>query len=661
MRLGRRPLTLVAMIAFTACGTQTDVHSSRADPIGTSASPTNPTDTTTPTETTGPTGTTAPNDTSAPSNDTLNWAPCHDPNAVDPTLECATLKVPLDYDHPSGDTIDMALIRYPASGDRTGAVLINPGGPGASGFDPVGFSGSAIAQGLGITSLDLIGFDPRGVDRSGGLHCVSDQFEDQHLYIDDTPNTPDQQALKDEAETGFVSGCKQKYGDTLRFYSTANTARDMDAIRAALGDDQISVLGLSYGTYLGATYATMFPDRVRAMVLDSVFEPNGDTAQQSFETQLVGFEGAFKNWAAWCQSDTTCEFNAADVGARWDALKQKLDNNPITASDGRVANNATMETATQAALYTKADWPELGQALNKAENGDPAGIFAIADAYDGRDNSGKFTTLFQSFRVISCASGIASPTPEDPEALAATLRAEAPRFGKDLTAADVTSEADRCKKLVGDVKPDKISYTGKGPIVLVGGDNDPATPIRWAKKMVGELGPNARLVTFTGEGHGQLLVSTCITDIEGSLLEDLKLPDANTVCDPNPVVPKPDWWDALPVPSGISGVVTLPAVAAVLGAEPTQVFSELRTSSLSAKDAVAAYTKALSDAGLDEFDAPALLPSKDSAQGVYSDGQNRTMAVIAIGPKGFDDEALQSAKVDVSPNTTVVWLIAVAT
>lgn len=661
MRLGRRPLTLVAMIAFTACGTQTDVHSSRADPIGTSASPTNPTDTTTPTDTTGPTDTTAPSETSAPSKDTLNWAPCHDPNAVDPTLECATLKVPLDYDNPSGDTINMALIKYPASGQRTGAVLINPGGPGASGFDPVGFSGSAIAQGLGITSLDLIGFDPRGVDRSGGLHCVSDQFEDQHLYIDDTPNNPDQQALKDEAETGFVSGCKQNYGDTLRFYSTANTARDMDAIRAGLGDDQISVLGLSYGTYLGATYATMFPDRVRAMVLDSVFEPNGDTAQQSFETQLVGFEGAFKNWAAWCQSDTTCEFNAADVGARWDALKQKLDDNPITASDGRVANNATMETATQAALYTKADWPELGQALNKAENGDPAGIFAIADAYDGRDNSGKFTTLFQSFRVISCASGIGSPTPEDPEALAATLRAEAPRFAKDLTAADVTSDADSCKKLVGDVKPDKISYTGKGPIVLVGGDNDPATPIRWAKKMVGELGPNARLVTFTGEGHGQLLVSTCVTDIEGSLLEDLKLPDANTVCDPNPVVPKPDWWDSLPVPSGISDVVSLPAVAAVLGAEPTQVFSELRTSSLSAKDAVAAYTKALSGAGLDEFDAPALLPSNDSAQGVYSDGQNRTMAVIAIGPKGFDDEALQSAKVDVSPNTTVVWLIAVAT
>ena len=175
----------------------------------------------------------------------------------------------------------MALVRLPASGDRQGAVLFNPGGPGGSGFDPIAFSGSSIASALGLDNYDLIGFDPRGVDRSGGIRCVTDAFEDAHLYVDETPDTPEEQALKDEADTGFVDGCKQKYGDTLRFYSTANTARDMDAIREALGDDQISFLGISYGTYLGATYATMFPDHVRAMVLDSAFEPNGDTVEQS--------------------------------------------------------------------------------------------------------------------------------------------------------------------------------------------------------------------------------------------------------------------------------------------------------------------------------------------------------------------------------------------
>ena len=211
--------------------------------------------------------------------------------------------------------------------------------------------------------------------------------------------------------------------------------------------------------------------------------------------------------------------------------------------------------------------------------------------------------MFQSFPVIQCASGIEPPPPDDPEALAATLRAAAPRFAKDITADDLTTEADDCAKLVGDAKPVALSYTGDGPIVVVGGTNDPATPIRWAQKMVGELGPNARLVTFTGEGHGQLLVSTCVTDIEGSLLADLKLPGPDTVCDPDPVVEKPDWWDALPVPDGISDVASLPALAAALGATPTQVFSEMRTTSLSAEDAVAAYTDVLSSAGFEQFDA----------------------------------------------------------
>ena len=155
----------------------------------------------------------APNDSAAPdtttstsSNDTLKWAPCTDPNAQDKSLECATLKVPLDYDKPTGDSIDMALIKFPATGDRKGAVLFNPGGPGGSGFDPIAFSGNAIASGLGIDSFDLIGFDPRGVDRSGGIHCVSDQFQDQHIYADDTPDTPEEQALKDEALTTENAG-----------------------------------------------------------------------------------------------------------------------------------------------------------------------------------------------------------------------------------------------------------------------------------------------------------------------------------------------------------------------------------------------------------------------------------------------------------------------
>ena len=641
MRPNRLTPTLVALVVLAACGSTPTVHTDRADPIGSvGATPTGPSNT-------------------APGvQGNIDWGPCHDPSAEDPSLECATLTVPLDYDNPRGDTIDMALVRIPASSDRQGAVLFNPGGPGVSGFDFVAMGGQSLAAALGLDSFDLIGFDPRGVDRSGGIRCVSDEFADKHLYVDDTPDTPEEKALAEEAKTGFIDGCVAKYGDTLRFYSTENTARDMDAIRSALGDEQISFLGGSYGTYLGAVYATMFSDRVRAMVLDSAFEPNGDTVEQQFKTQLVGFENAFNNWISWCQQDSTCQFTAADVGARWDALKQRLDDTPIAGPDGRLANNAVLETATNEALYSRSDWPVLARALAQADDGDATGIFALADSYNRRADDGTYATLFQSFPVISCASGLQSAVSDDPEALVATLHAAAPRFGKDITVDDVTEPAQQCSKLVGKADLAALSYAGDGPIVVVGGANDPATPIRWAQKMITELGPNARLVTFTGEGHGQILASSCVTKIEAALLADLKLPKPDTVCEPNPVVAKPDWWDTLPVPDGVSDVAQLPALASALGAEPTQVFSEMRTTSLSPDEAIAAYTQALRSKGFQILDAPQSLPIADTRQGAYVASQTQALLVEAMGPKAFDDEILKGAKGEVPPNTTVVLLIA---
>lgn len=650
MRSARRPVVwALALTALAACASAPGVHSSRAEPGGGSAP-----------GTTSPNGGTAPGTTSPSVPGTLDWSHCTDPKVEDAILECATLTVPLDYDQPNGDTIDLALIRVPASSDRQGAVLFNPGGPGGSGFDPIAVAGTSISSALGLDSFDLIGFDPRGVDRSAGIRCVSDQFEDQHIYVDVTPDTPEEQTLKDEATSGFISGCKQKYSDTLRFFSTANTARDIDAIRAAVNDDQVSFLGISYGTYLGAVYATMFPDRVRAMVLDSVLEPNGDTVEQQFKTQLVGFEDAFNNWVQWCQTTPSCQFTAADVGARWDTLKQHLDDSPLTAADGRIGNNTVMLVATQAALYSRSDWPVLGEALAKAANGDAAGIFALADSYNGRDENGKYDTLMQSFPVITCASGIETQRPDDPAALLATLQAAAPRMAKDLTTADLTVDNDRCKAITGLVDPVQVKYSGDGPIVLIGGTNDPATPIRWAQKMVGELGPNAQLVTYTGEGHGQLLASKCVTDIEGALLANLKLPDANTVCNPDPVIPKPDWWDALPVPDRISEVKDLPALAAAIGAEPTQVYGEFRETSLSADDAVTAYEHALEGTDWQPFQSPGAIPVKGSAERLFFDSGGDALAVVAFPPQSFDDE-LKDARAEIPPDTTVVWLFEVPT
>jgi len=591
----------------------------------------------------------------------LDWGTCTDPKADDPSLECATLTVPLDYDDPSGDTIDIALVRVPASGDREGAVLLNPGGPGGSGFEFGANNGGVIQSELGLDNFDIVGFDPRGVDRSNGIRCVDDAFQDKHLYLDDTPDTPEEQQLLDEGDTGFNDACTKKYGDTLKFYSTENTARDMDMIREAMGDDQISYLGISYGTYLGAVYATLFPDHLRAAVLDSAYEPNGDTVEEQYLTQLVGFEGAFNEWAKWCQDTDTCAFHAADVGARWDALLQQLDDHPVTAADGREGNQAVMGVATTAALYSESEWPVLADALAKAEAGDVTGTFALADGYEQRNPDGTFSTLFQSFNVIRCASGIRTQPPTDAQALLDKIHQQAPRFGGDVTLEDLTGtnedgDVDGCNQLTGPATPVTLDYSGEGPIVVIGGTNDPATPIRWAEEMTKELGANTKMVTFTGEGHGQLLASKCVTEVEGTLLADLQLPDDGTVCDPDPAIEQPAWWGNLAFPADFSDVVALPAVNGALGLTDTQGFAETRTTALGEQAALDELDKTLTDAGFQSVGNPDLQIDGVVAT-TYLSPTGDPLVVIAMGPTAFDTDELSSAKGSVPAGQTVVLYV----
>ena len=300
----------------------------------------------------------------------LAWGPCEED--IGDAFECATLAVPLDYDDPAGPTIDLALIRYPAEpAIREGAILLNPGGPGGSGFEFAAAAAEALDFEMGLGGrFDIIGFDPRGVDRSGGIDCIDDAAIEALLYADDTPDDAVEAAASVAQQKAFGHACQQIYGDTLRHYSTENTARDMDMIRAALGDEQLSYLGVSYGTYLGGVYATLFPERVRAMVLDSAYEPTGDSEYDQWVTQLVGFEQAFANWAAWCEEGTECAFTDTDVGARWDRLIATLEATPAKSDSGRPVNHVAMETATISAMYSELAWPSLGAALAEAEAGD---------------------------------------------------------------------------------------------------------------------------------------------------------------------------------------------------------------------------------------------------------------------------------------------------
>ena len=670
MRLRQTLLVASVLVGVAACTSSKPLVAAKSaattTTLGTAAVSTATVSTVTVSTATAPNDTTVPSADSSPpavtepaSTSTLTWGPCDDPSASDPSLECATLPVPRDYAATDGDSIDLALIRVPAanSATRKGAILTNPGGPGGSGFDFAANAAGAIAQQMALSDFDIIGFDPRGVDRSGGIRCQTDADADKFSYLDDTPDTPAEQALLDASETAFANACKAKFGDTLAVYSTANTARDMDSIRVALGDEKISYIGISYGTYLGAVYATMFPDRVRAMVLDSAYAPGGDTVEEQYKTQLVGFENAFNDWIAWCTGNAECPFSAdgKEPGAKWDALRTQLDGNPIVMTDGRFANQSVLNTATKSALYSKGEWPVLAAALDKASRGDGSGLFRLADNYSGRHPDGTYDTIFQSNPIISCASGIEDALPPDPEALAATLRNAAPRFGKDIVAADF-SRGSRCSDLMAAQPLDKISYSGDAPIVVIGGENDPATPIRWAQEMAQSMGPSARLVRYTGEGHGQILVSKCVTDVEAAVLASLTPPGKGTVCDPDPEIAKPDWWDTLPVPKGVDDILNSPEIAGQLGLTPTQAFSEIRTTSLSINEAKKAYSSAIEGAGFSSVGEQEPIPGVP--QLVFSNGSPQFFSILFIGPDALKDPQLKGLAALVPAGKSLVILLA---
>jgi len=661
----RRPhlivsLVLAGSLALAACSADSSVRTTSARMAGTGATDDTGPDPTPPDDTaTGTTDATAP-DTTTGSTDsgtvgTIIWGACTDEAISDPTLECGTLTVPLDPQNPGDETIDIALVRVPASDadTRIGAVLFNPGGPGGSGFDYVAQSGTTMVLEMGLDDFDVIGFDPRGVDRSNGIRCLTDAEIDATIYLDPTPDTPEEEAAIDATEGQFETACLEKYGDTLVHYSTVNTAYDMDAIRAALGDEQLSYIGISYGTYLGSMYATLFPDRVRALVLDAAFEPTGDSVEEQYTTQLIGFEEAFDNWATWCETTDSCAFRSADVGVAWDAARIQIDATPAPADDGRLANEAVFDTATLSALYSESQWPLLAQAVQEASEGDGGKLFVLADSYVGRESDGSYSTIGQSNTIITCASGIGYDVPDDPQAIVDTLLEVSPRFAAGVTADDF---GDSCIDLMASVDAPTLAYDGGAPVLVVGGLNDPATPFRWAEEMTDAMGSNARLLTYTGEGHGQMLNSTCVTGWEGRAIVDLELPDEGEICDPDPPIDKPGYWDGLPVPEGIGASVDPAGVNALLGLTPSLAYSEARTSALSPDEVLDAYDAALEAQGF--FAGDRAEPITGVPQGVYFSDEGEIFSVLVFGPEAFASPDLEGLDQVADPNLTLVVLLA---
>ena len=466
--------------------------------------------------TSGPSTTSSDNGSTTPAPEpdarTIDWSDCGG------GFECGTLTVPLDYDEPDGETIDVAVTRHPADNpdERIGALFLNPGGPGGSAIDLAHTYSRAGTIG---DRFDIIGFDPRGVGESSPLDCDSRLGE---MYgTDPTIDSEADRTATLEASQAFVDECEGKYGDILPFLGTTDIARDMDEVRKALGEEQINYLGYSYGTSLGQEYARLFPTRVRSMVIDGVVDhaPDGVTAATS---QAAGFETALDAYLSHCEEDG-CGFGDQDAGDVIDEIAAAAEKQPIPApSADREAGPGEVSLALAQALYSQQLWSPLSAALRNAQEGDGSGIVDLADQYLGNSS-------FEIYFAVSCLDDTWPESPDDMIGAAAEAEQDVPRFG-----GPIVIDYIRCSMWPTEAKPLEpvpADTEGLPPVVVVSTTNDPATPYENGVAVAKQI-PGAVLVTNEGEGHtivGQ--GKPCIDDMVDDYLVDLTVPEDGLTCD----------------------------------------------------------------------------------------------------------------------------------
>lgn len=448
---------------------------------------------------------------------TLDWTDCDD------RYQCAELEVPLDHDDPDGEQLTLALVRHPAEDPdrRIGSLVVNPGGPGGSAIETVE---SLPLAGDIEDRFDIVGFDPRGVGRSSPLDCHS------HLRdIYDADPTMEDQADVDhylKVSQEFVDECEAKYADLLPHLGTVDVAKDMDLVRQALGDDQLTYLGYSYGTSIGQQYARLFPTKVRAMVLDGVVDPS-KTGLQGAADQAAGFNRALGNWEHGCDTDG-CGLDE-DAKTALDQVIADSERTPIPTSDpDRPATPGVVNLAVGQALYSEYLWPDLGRALQDALAADGDGLVELAEYYLGGDGDGGYDNGFEIYFAVSCLD---SEWPSDPKAILAEAKkvgAEYPEVGEGLV-----NDYVRCALWPTPpqpLEPVPTDLEGLAPIVLISTTGDPATPYEDGVAVAKRI-PGARLITNEGEGHTIYAQGkSCVDDAVDAYFLDLELPDDGLTC-----------------------------------------------------------------------------------------------------------------------------------
>ncbi|MEU6057044.1 alpha/beta hydrolase [Streptomyces sp. NPDC047097] len=427
----------------------------------------------------------------------LSWRACGVPG-----FECATLRAPLDYADPGGEQIKLAVSRVKATGPgkRLGSLLVNPGGPGGSAvgylqqYAGIGYPAPVRAR------YDMVAVDPRGVARSEPVQCLTGPQMDAYTQVDQTPDDTRETDRLTTAFKDFAAGCKTRSARVLPHVSTVETARDMDILRGVLGDRRLNYVGASYGTFLGATYAELFPDRAGRLVLDGAMDPSLPTAELNRD-QTAGFETAFQAFAADCVARPDCPLGTGTPGQAATRLKTffaELDRRPVATGEARPLGEALATTGVLAAMYDEGAWPQLRDALAQAMRGDGAALLGLADSYYERDADGSYSNLMYANAAVNCLDQPpAYRTTEAVAKAAPSFEKASPVFGKGLAWASLSC-AYWPVKATG--SPHRITAEGAPPIVVVGTTRDPATPYKWARSLASQLS-SGTLLTYDGDGH----------------------------------------------------------------------------------------------------------------------------------------------------------------